>query len=114
MARKVFIFIPAFGQIVTTATFLSSHALHGALTMKGIGALVGSLSFPDIAELRNMVFTIWHDTMPDVDYLLFIDADMAFDPNLVLDMFLFYEPLVGTIYPQRKIPLSWAGSGDGQ
>lgn len=113
MATKVFIFVPAFGQIVTSTTFLTTHALQQVLASKGIGGMVSTLSFPDIAELRNMVLTIFYDTM-DADYLLFVDADMGFPPDLVLDMIMFNEPVVGTIYPQRKMPLSWAGSGTGE
>jgi hypothetical protein len=111
--KKVFIFVPAFGNTLTATTFLSTHQISQVLTSKSVGASVSTLSFPDIAELRSMVATIWHDTMPDIDYLLFIDADMGVDPNMVLDMLVFDEPIVGTIYPQRKLPVSWAGSGEG-
>lgn len=113
MAQKIFIFVPAFGQMVTATTFLTTHALQQMLAAKGIGGGVSTLSFPDIAELRSMALTIWYDTMPDVNHLLFIDADMGFAPDIVTDMLLFDEPLIGTIYAQRKLPLSWAGSGTG-
>lgn len=114
MSTNVFIFIPAFGQIITATTFLATHSLRQHLAMKGIGGGISTLSFPDIAELRSMAMTIWYDTMPDVSHLLFIDADMGFPPDIVTDMLLFDEPLVGAIYPQRKLPLSWAGSGTGK
>lgn len=114
MAKNVFIFIPAFGQIITATTFLTTHALRQHLAAKGIGGGISTLSFPDIAELRGMAMTIWYDAMPDVDYFLQIDADMGFDPNLVTDMIMFDEPVIGCIYPQRKLPLSWAGSGTGE
>ncbi len=113
MAHKVFIFVPAFGQIITSTTFLTTHALQQHLGSKGIQGSISTLSFPDIAELRAMALSIWYDTMPDVGYLLFIDADMGFQPDIVSDMIIFDEPLVGTVYPQRKLPLSWAGSGTG-
>jgi hypothetical protein len=114
MATKVFIFVPAFGQVVSATTFLTTHAIQQLLGSKGIGGGVSTLSFPDIAELRSMALTIWYDTMPDVKYFLQIDADMGFPPEMVMDMILFDEPLIGTVYPQRKMPLSWAGSGTGQ
>src|SRR6266446_8812891 len=114
MAHNIFIFVPAFGQTITTTTFLTTHALQQALGAKGIGGGVSSLSFPDIAELRQMALTIWYDTMPQCSHLLFIDADMGFPPDLVLDMVMFDEPLVGTIYRQRKPDVSWAGSGTAQ
>lgn len=113
MSTKIFVFVPAFGQHVTAATFLTTHALQQTLAAKGIGGGVSTLSFPDIAELRNMATTIWYDAL-DASHLLFVDADMGFPPDLVLDMLAFGEPLVGTIYPQRKFPLSWAGSGTGE
>ena len=114
MAHKVFIFVPAFGQIISATTFLTTHALQQHLASKNIQGGISTLSFPDIAELRSMAVTIWYDTMPDSNYLLFIDADMGFQPDMVSDMIMFDEPIVGTIYPQRKMPLSWAGSGTGQ
>ncbi len=114
MATNIFIFIPAFGQIITSTTFLTTHQLCRTLQDKNVGTALATLSFPDIAELRSMAMTIWYDTMPDASHLLFIDADMGFAPDLVTDMLLFNEPLIGALYPQRKLPLSWAGSGTGE
>jgi hypothetical protein len=111
--QKIFIFVPAFGQTITATTFLTTCALQQHLFAKGIGGGISTLSFPDIAELRAMALTIWYDTLKDSSHILFIDADMGFAPDLVTDMMLFDEPLVGAIYPQRKVPLSWAGSGTG-
>ena len=113
MPKSVFTFIPAFGNMVSTTTMMTTHSILQKLAEKGINGSLSALSFPDIAELRSMVLTIWYDAMPNVDYLLFIDADMGFAADLVLDMVLFDEPIVGTIYPHRKMPVSWVGSGDG-
>ncbi len=113
MSHKIFIFVPAFGQMVSATTFLTTHALQQVLASKGIGGGVSTLSFPDIAELRSMAISIWYDTL-DASHILFVDADMGFSPELVIDMLAFGEPLVGAIYPQRRVPTSWAGSGTGE
>lgn len=113
MAKDIFIAVPAFGQQITATTFLFTHAVRAMLGSKGIGGGISTLSFPDIAELRSMFMTIWYDSMPQSSHILFLDADMGADPQIVVDMLLFDEPLVGAIYPQRKLPLSWAGSGTG-
>ena len=112
--KKVFMFVPGFGQIVSAATFMTTHAVQQAFAQKSIAGSVSTLSFPDIAELRSMATTIWYDCMPDNQYLLFIDSDMGFSPDVILDMMHFDEPLVGAIYPQRNLPTSWAGSGTGE
>jgi hypothetical protein len=111
--KDVFLAVPAFGQMISAATFLTTHAIRAHLSSKGIGGGITTLSFPDIAELRSMFLTIWYDTMKSSDYILFIDADMGIPAELITDMIMFDEPLVGTIYPQRKLPISWAGSGTG-
>jgi hypothetical protein len=113
MPHHVFIHVPAFGEQITRTTFHATHALRDYLHFKGMATGINSMSFPDIAELRAMVTTIWFDTMPQSDYLLFVDADMGSPPEHVADMILFNEPLIGTIYRQRKEPVSWAGSGNG-
>lgn len=114
MAHNILMCIPAFGQIITAATFLSTHAIAQALWARGIGMGVSTLSFPDIAELRAMFLTIFYDTQPNMSHLLMIDADMGISPDIIFDMIMFDEPVVGCIYPQRKLPISWAGSGTGQ
>lgn len=113
MGHKLFVAVPAFGNTITATTFMTVCGLQQQLAAKGIGGGVTTLSFPDIAELRNMFMTIWYDALKDSSHLLFIDADMGFLPQLVLDMIMFDEGVVGAIYPQRRLPLSWAGSGTG-
>jgi hypothetical protein len=108
---KVFVFVPAFGRQITTTTFETSHALMGALISKGISANIASFSWPDIEEIRNMVLSFWYDAMPDSTHLLFLDADVGFPPQAVLDMLTFNEPLVGGIYPKKCYPLEWVASG---
>jgi hypothetical protein len=107
---KVLVFVPAFGRLITTTTFETSHALMGALISKGITAHIASFSWPDIEEIRNMVLSWWYDAT-DFTHLLMVDADTGFPPQAVLDMLTFNEPLVGGIYPKKCYPIEFVGSG---
>lgn len=113
MSSDIFIAVPGFGQIVSSATFLCTHALRQHLMTKGIGGGITTLSFPDIAELRSIFLTVWYDTMPASTHILFIDSDMSFPPEIITDMLIFNEPVVGAVYRQRKPEIAWAGSGTG-
>ena len=50
MAKNIFIFVPAFGQIISATTFLTTHGIRQLLAQKGLGGGISTLSFPDIAE----------------------------------------------------------------
>lgn len=112
--RTMLIFVPAFGWQVTTHTFTSVAALIGALNRTGIVSSLATMSHPDIGDLRNVALTLWYETMPNVDHLLMIDADMGFDPQLVLDMLAFGQPIVGGIYRKKSDAVQWAASGLGE
>jgi hypothetical protein len=108
---NVFVFIPAYRGQISAVTFEASHRLMSGLMAKGIPASIASYSYFDIAELRNMVLSVWYDVQKQCTHLLFIDDDMGFSPNLVIDMLAFNEPVVGAIYPKRGVPRQWSGSG---
>lgn len=108
---NVFVFVPAYRGNITATLFEASHRLMSAMMSKGVPASVGTYSWPDIADLRNMILSVWYDTMPGSSHLLFIDDDMGFPPELILDMLTFNEPVVGVIYPKKSVSRIWCGSG---
>jgi hypothetical protein len=107
--KKVFIAVPAFGQNVNSHTTASLVALVRELCARGMFGGFASLSWPDIVDLRNVFLSVWYDGIK-ASHLLFVDADMQFEPELVLDMLLADKPLIGALYPRKSFPLSWVGS----
>lgn len=111
---NLLIFVPAYGHMVSSATFESIVHLLPALMSKGIGGGVSVLSYPEISESRNIALTGFYDTpqCQDATHILFVDADMGFSPQVVLDMLLVDKPMVGAIYRQKNPNVvSWAASG---
>lgn len=109
----VHIYVPAFGLQIAAATTRSLVHLAGHLFAKGIGATFSTYSHPDIEEHRNMALTLWYDAMPQSTHLLFIDADMGFQPELISDMLMFDQPVVGVVYPKKTLPREWVVCGFG-
>ncbi len=68
----------------------------------------GTLSYPDIVEIRNIFLSIWFDRIQS-SHMLFVDSDMSFPPQLVVDMIGYNKPLVGALCPKKKLPIEFAG-----
>src|SRR5688572_25345415 len=101
MPANIFAFIPSYRGQISGVTFDSTHHLAPALMSKGIGIAFGRYSWFDIAELRNIMLTWWYDQMPEYTHLLFIDDDMGFPAQCVLDMLSFDEPVIGAMYRKK-------------
>lgn len=104
-------FVPAYKNNLTGTVFLTSHALGNALHTRGIGWGVSSISNPDISWVRNWALSHWYECLTHYSHLLFIDDDMGFLPEVVLDMLAFGEPVVGALYPKKTVERQWAVSG---
>jgi len=107
---RIFIAAPCFGWTMQSQTAVSLVALTAELVHNNAFHSISAQSFPDIVDVRNLFLTLWHDKLPDSTHMLFVDADMQFEPQLVVDMLMADKPLVGTIYPKKKLPISWVGS----
>ena len=68
MAHSVFIFVPAFGQMISATTFLTTHALQQALAQKGIvveGMIMhATLKIGDSMLMLNDEFPEWGSLGP--------------------------------------------------
>ncbi len=108
MEKRIFCSVPAYGQMVTSATLSAMMALNRELVSRGIDGGFSTLSYPDVAEVRNIMTTIWYDKIK-TSHMLFVDADMGFSPQLIMDMFNFDKPLVGALCPKKILPVQFAG-----
>lgn len=110
MKGSIFIAVPAFGQTASTHTVSSLMALAKVLLANGYDYYFSEYSFPDIAESRNLLTTIWWDKT-EAEWMLQVDADMSFDPEMVMAMLAFGKPLTGCLYPKKTYPIEFVGRG---
>jgi hypothetical protein len=101
---KITIATPAFGEMFYTPYVQTIYRLMRAFERRKWDSAFSSISYADIAESRNFLLTRWFDKS-DATHLLFIDADMGFPAQLVLDMVDSGKPIVGAVYPKRQIDI---------
>lgn len=105
----VFMAVPAYNRVVTADTALSLINLTLLLRSEGIKCGAKFLGCADIVDLRNILLTQWYYQMPQASHMLFVDADMGFEPYLVWDMISFGKPLTGVLYAKRQLPCQVVG-----
>lgn len=107
---SIMICVPAYGQSVAAQTMEALFTLAQYLTANGIRHQLSWYSAADIVEVRNLFLTSWYDCHKQYSHMLFVDADMGFEPQLIRDMVKFDKPLVGAFYARRQMPPSIVGA----
>ena len=102
---KILIATPAYGEMFYTPYVRSIVRLQRQLMRNKWDTLFASIAYADIVESRSFLLTHWYDKT-DATHLLFIDADMGYEPQLIVDMVQLRKPVVGVIYPKRQIDLN--------
>ncbi len=108
--RGLLICIPCSNQIMQMQTAQSIFCVAQMLTKRGIPNRLLLLSAADIEDIRNMFLTVWYDAHPQFSHMLFVDADMGFEANLIEDMIYFDKPLMGVLYARRNQNVSIVGT----
>lgn len=99
----VFIATPCFGGLVSQHYMQSVISLIQYAGQAGFDATLALLGHDSlITRSRNTLVTQFLNT-PAATHLLFIDADISFDPRQVHEMLAFDQDVVAGIYPLKVI-----------
>ena len=100
--KKIFIGTPCYGGMITADYFKSCMQLVALAAVNKIEIQFGTIGNESlITRARNTLVQLFMDG--DYTHLLFIDADLAFDPKAVLRMLEFDKDVVTGIYPRKTI-----------
>jgi hypothetical protein len=102
---KILLATPAYGEMFLTPYVSSVIRLQRLMTRNKWDLSFASIAYADIVESRNFLLTHFYDKT-DATHLLFIDADMGYEAELVADMVKLCKPVVGAVYPKRQIDLT--------
>jgi hypothetical protein len=99
----ILICVPAYEQKMYAQTAMAVHKVTQYLDSRKIHNAFTWFSGADIEDVRNLFVSRWYDENPEFSHLLFVDADMGFEPGLINDMIKFDKPLMGCLYAKRSM-----------
>ena len=99
---KIFIGTPCYGGMITADYFKSCMQLVALSASKKIELQFGTIGNESlITRARNTLVQLFMDG--DYTHLLFIDSDIAFNPEAVIRMLEYNKDVVTGIYPRKTI-----------
>lgn len=101
---RITVATPAFGEMFYTPYVQSLLRLQRAAFQRGWTMRHAAVSYALVADARNYLLTHWFDKSNST-HLLFVDADMGFEPQLIFDMMALDKPVTGVIYAKRQVNL---------
>jgi hypothetical protein len=102
---EITIATPAFGEMFYTPYVQSVLRLQRAALERKWGIRHATVSYAVVSDARNYLLTHWYDKTSS-SHLLFVDTDMGFEPQLVLDMVALDKPVTGVIATKRQVNLT--------
>jgi hypothetical protein len=107
---KLFVATPAYGDVMYTPYVRSLLRLQRTLHQRKDSMSHVVVSYAEVSEARNFLLTHWFDKS-DASHILFVDADMGFEPELIQRMLARKKPVVGVVYPRRQLDLERVTQG---
>ena len=99
---KIFIGTPCYGGMITADYFKSCMQLVALAASKKIELQFGTIGNESlITRARNTLVQLFMDG--NYTHLMFIDADLAFNPESVIRMLEFDKDVVTGVYPRKTI-----------
>ena len=103
MKSKIFIGTPCYGGMITADYFKSCLQLTALAATKKIEIQFGTIGNESlVTRARNTLVQLFMDEQK-YTHLLFIDADIAFNPETIFRMLELDEEVVTGIYPRKTI-----------
>lgn len=104
---NVFFATPCYGGMLTDQFFLSMFKLQQLLMHHEINFRVTTLRNESlVTRARNILVSMFLDT--DCSHLMFIDADIEFEPDSVIRMLAMDKPIIAGAYPKKTLPIDYA------
>jgi len=108
---KVHICMPCYGGQLTESTFMSYIKWGNTARQLGIDWTMETLTNESLISRARNTLVAKFLTSKDSTHLLFIDADIGFEPWHILVLLNRQVDVIGGLYPMKSMPIKWCVNG---
>jgi hypothetical protein len=108
---KVHFSMPCYGGMLTESTFMSYIKWANTARQLGIDWTMETMTNESLISRARNTLTAKFLSNPDSTHLMFIDADIGFEPWHVLVMLNRDVDVIGGLYPMKSLPVKWCVNG---
>ena len=102
--QNIFFATPCYGGVVTDQYFLSMFRLSQVLMQYGIKFRITTLRNESLIPRARNILTAMFLEDASATHLMFIDADVEFDPDSVIRMLAMDKDVIAAAYPKKYSP----------
>ena len=108
---KVHICMPCYGGNLTESTFMSFIKWSNTARQLGIDWTMETMTNESLITRARNTLTAKFLNNTDSTHLMFIDADIGWEPWHLLVMLNADKDVIGGLYPMKSIPIKWCVNG---
>jgi hypothetical protein len=108
---RVHICMPCYGGMLTESTFMSYIKWSNTCRQLGIEWTMETMTNESlISRARNTLVAKFLNN-PDSTHLMFVDADIGWEPWHLLVLLNAQKDVIGGLYPMKTLPIKWVVNG---
>ena len=108
---RVHICMPCYGGMLTEQTFMSFVKWSNTCRQLGIDWTVETMTNESLISRARNTLTAKFLATPESTHLMFIDADIGWEPWHLLALLNHDKDVIGGLYPMKTIPVKWCVNG---
>ena len=108
---RVHICMPCYGGMLTESTFMSYIKWSNVCRQLGIDWTMETMTNESLISRARNTLTAKFLHNKDSTHLMFIDADIGWEPWHLLVMLNAQKDVIGGLYPMKSLPVKWCVNG---
>jgi hypothetical protein len=108
---RIHICMPCYGGMLTESCFMSYVKFGNTCRQLGIEWTVETMTNESLISRARNTLVAKFLSNPEATHLVFIDADIGWEPWHLLLLLNHDEDVVGGLYPMKSMPIQWVVNG---